>query len=98
MFQWFYLPNLTLKMENNSTRAPYAHVIIKLLQGPVYADDKSWKDLQKWDSAVHEYFSRMGLELKISDDDGFARIIQPEADEKDDEPLPRLMRKQTIEL
>jgi hypothetical protein len=83
-------------MENNTSRAPYAHVIIKLLQGPVYADDKVWKDLQKWESPIQDYFLRIGIELKITEQDGFARIIQPEAGEHEDEPLPRLMRKQTM--
>lgn len=83
-------------MENNTSRAPYAHVIIKLLQGPIYADDKVWKDLQKWESPIQDYFLRIGIELKITEQDGFARIIQPEAGEHEDEPLPRLMRKQAM--
>lgn len=84
-------------MDQQATRAPYAHIIIKLLQGPVYAEDKShWRDLQAWKSPVQEYFARMGLELNISDLDGFARVVQPPADEQDENPLPRLMRKQTL--
>ncbi len=84
-------------MDQPSNRAPYAHIIIKLLQGPLYAEDKAhWRDLQAWKSPIHEYFARIGLELNISDFDGFARIIQPEAEEHDENPLPRLMRKQTL--
>lgn len=84
-------------METNSNRAIYAHVIIKLLQGPVYSDEKAvWKDLQAWSSAIQDYFSRIGMELTISETEGFARIVQPEADEHDENPLPRLMRKQAM--
>lgn len=84
-------------METNSNRAIYAHVIIKLLQGPVYSDDKAvWKDLQTWSTAIKDYFGRIGIELIISETEGFARIVQPEADEHDESPLPRLMRKQTM--
>lgn len=84
-------------MDNKITRVPYANVIIKLLQGPVYADDKNvWRDLMGWQSSIQEYFGRIGIDLEISESDGFARIIQPEQDENDDNPLPRLMRKQAI--
>lgn len=84
-------------METTNKRAIYAHVIIKLLQGPIYSDDKAtWRDLQSWQSGIQEYFARIGIELVISEADGFARIVQPEADEAEDNPLPRLMRKQTM--
>jgi len=84
-------------METNSNKAIYAHVIIKLLQGPVYSDEKAaWRDLQAWNSSIQDHFSRIGLELVINETDGFARILQPDPDEHDDNPLPRLMRKQTM--
>jgi Domain of unknown function (DUF4194) len=62
----------------------------------VYVDEKAWRDLQAWKSPVQEFFAKIGLELLINETDGFARIIQPEADEHDEDPLPRLMRKQTM--
>jgi Domain of unknown function (DUF4194) len=84
-------------MENTSSRAMYAHVIIKLLQGPIYSDDKSaWRDLLSWQSSIKEYFDKVGLELLISDTNEFARISQPDAEKDDDNPLPRLMRKQYL--
>lgn len=84
-------------MDSISNRAIYAHVIIKLLQGPVYVDDKAtWRDLLAYSSPIRDYFGRIGLELIINDIDGFARIVQPEAGEHDENPLPRLMRKQTM--
>lgn len=84
-------------MEIKIARAPFAAVIIKLLQGPVYADDKNiWRELQGWQSAIQEYFGKIGMELIISEQDGFARVMQPETDENDDNPLPRLMKKQSL--
>ena len=84
-------------MEEKAVRVNYAAVIIKLLQGPVYADDKNiWRELLGWQSAVKEYFSKIGVELLINEADGFARVMQPEVDENDDNPLPRLMKKQAI--
>ncbi len=84
-------------MEIKHTRAVYAAVIIKLLQGPVYADDKViWRELLGWQSAIQEYFGKIGMELLINEADGFARVMQPETDETDENPLPRLMKKQAI--
>lgn len=84
-------------METKILRAPFAAVIIKLLQGPVYADDKNiWRELQAWSSAIQEYFGKIGMTLEIAEQDGFARIMQPEAGENDETPLPRLMRKQSL--
>ncbi len=85
-------------MEQSTTsRTLYAHVIIKLLQGPVYVDEKNaWRDLLAWQSAIQDYFAKIGIGLLINEMDGFARIVQPEADEHDENPLPRLMRKQTL--
>lgn len=84
-------------METKIARAPFAAVIIKLLQGPVFADDKNiWRELMQWQSAIQEYFGKIGMELVINEQDGFARVLQPETDEHDDNPLPRLMKKQTL--
>lgn len=84
-------------METSSNRTIYAHVIIKLLQGPIYSDDKNlWRDLLSWQSNIKEYFDKIGIELLITEPEGFARILQPEADEHDENPLPRLMRRQAL--
>ncbi|MBS4063049.1 MAG: DUF4194 domain-containing protein [Chitinophagaceae bacterium] len=84
-------------METKIPRAPFAAVIIKLLQGPIYVDDKNiWRELLTWQSAIQEYFAKIGMELIITDQDGFARVMQPETDEFDENPLPRLMKKQAL--
>ncbi len=84
-------------MEPKMQRTPYAAAIIKLLQGPVYADDKNtWRDILGWQSAIQEYFGKIGLQLVITEQDGFARVLQPEAGEDEEQPLPRLMKKQAL--
>lgn len=84
-------------MEPKMQRAPYAAAIIKLLQGPVYADDKNtWREILGWQSAIQEYFGKIGLQLTITEQDGFARVLQPEATEDEEQPLPRLMKKQAL--
>lgn len=84
-------------MELKKQRVAYAAAIIKLLQGPVYADDKNaWREILAWQSAIQEYFEKIGLELTITEQDGFARVLQPEAGEDEENPLPRLMKKQAL--
>ncbi|RAJ75678.1 uncharacterized protein DUF4194 [Chitinophaga dinghuensis] len=74
--------------------APFAHVFLKLMQGPVYEEERSyWKDLLSWQTELHKYLQQTGLQLVINEADGFARIVQPDNDENSDRPLPRLMRK-----
>ncbi|MBO9729221.1 MAG: DUF4194 domain-containing protein [Chitinophaga sp.] len=74
--------------------SPFAHVFLKLMQGPVYEEDKSyWKDLLGWQTELSKYLQQTGLQLVINEGDGFARIVQPEAEETNEKPLPRLMRK-----
>lgn len=74
--------------------SPFAHVFLKLMQGPVYEEDKSyWKDLLGWQTELSKYLQQTGLQLVINEGDGFARIVQPDAEETNDKPLPRLMRK-----
>lgn len=84
-------------MDAPTSKSTYAHVIIKLLQGPIYVDDKNtWRDLQSWQSPIQDYFGKIGIELIINAEDGFARVYQPEPDENEENQLPRLMRKQTM--
>jgi hypothetical protein len=75
--------------------SPFAHVFLKLMQGPLYEEDKTyWKDLLSWQTELSKYLQQVGLQLVISEADGFARIVQPEVDETmTAKPLPRLMRK-----
>ncbi len=74
--------------------APFAHVFLKLMQGPVYEEERGyWKDLLSWQTELHKYLQQTGLQLVINEADGFARIVQPDNDENSDRPLPRLMRK-----
>ena len=74
--------------------SPFAHVFLKLMQGPIYEEDKTyWKDLLSWQTELGKYLRQTGLQLVVSEADGFARIVQPEADESGEKPLPRLMRK-----
>ncbi|WP_143304505.1 DUF4194 domain-containing protein [Chitinophaga vietnamensis] len=77
--------------------APFAHVFIKLMQGPVYEEEKNyWKDLLAWQTELGKYLQQTGLQLVINEADGFARIVQPDNDEDAERALPRLMRKSRL--
>ena len=70
---------------------PYAPVVIKLLQGVIYSDDKHWERLQSYLTPIKEYFSKIGLQVQNYDNEGFAYLEQPDPDPEDrSEPLPRL--------
>ncbi|MFN5856749.1 MAG: DUF4194 domain-containing protein [Pseudanabaenaceae cyanobacterium] len=70
---------------------PYAPVVIKLLQGVIYSDDKHWERLQSYLTPIKEHFSKIGLQVQNYDTEGFAYLEQPDPDPEDrSEPLPRL--------
>jgi Domain of unknown function (DUF4194) len=75
--------------------APYAAVVMKLLQGPLYQDDAPWNLLLQYREQVRLYFAQMGLELQFYEEDGFAYVRQPEIedDEGNHLDLPRLTRR-----
>lgn len=76
--------------------APYAAVVIKLLQGPLYHDDTiTWNLLLQYNEQVRIFFAQMGLELQFHEEDGFAYVRQPviEDEEGNSLDLPRLTRR-----
>ena len=81
-------------------QAPYAAVVIKLLQGTLEADDSAWSLLLDYRIAVREHFESFGVALHLDEVEGYAYLTQPEAgdDEVEDTPetLPRLVRRQKL--
>jgi hypothetical protein len=81
--------------------APYAPVLIKLLQGVVtYDDTTTWGLLLHHRVLVEDYFARMGLHLRLYEADGYAFLQQPEAEQEQSDrkepPLPRLTRRDRL--
>ena len=79
---------------------PYAAVILKLLRGVVYFDDKEWDTLLSYEKAVKLHMASIGLRLHVDEPDGYAYLSQPDDDEiaGGDETaalrdLPRLVRR-----
>lgn len=71
-------------MENkNVTYEPYAHVIVKLLNGVVYDEnEKLWNDLLLYQIEITQFFEKIAVELIVDKKDGYAYLKQIEIDEE----------------
>lgn len=78
--------------------APYAPVLLRLLQGVLADDDAFWHLLIQYRQAVAEHFARMGLEVYIDEAEGYAFVRQPDVAEEDGSTrtLPRLIRRDRL--
>lgn len=88
-------------MTDNNKIAPYASTIIRLLQGVVSNDDRAlWDNLINYQVKIKEYFEMIGLEVYISESEGFAFLRQKQfTEEANDENKiipPELIRKQPL--
>ncbi|HEV2471915.1 MAG TPA: DUF4194 domain-containing protein [Chthonomonadales bacterium] len=78
---------------------PYAPVVLKLLQNPLFSDESAaWNLLLTHLTPVQEYFARIGLEVRIHEDDGFAYLRQPAIEDEEGQSiaLPRLTRRDRL--
>ena len=58
-------------MESTDTiLLPYAPVIVKLLQGAVYSEDKLWNELISNQYPIGRYFRQIGIELIVEEKEG----------------------------
>ncbi|TGE17399.1 transposase [Hymenobacter elongatus] len=58
---------------------PYASAIIRLLQThALYDDDPHWNLLRLHKGAIRAYFEEIGVELDFNENQGYARLLQPE--------------------
>ncbi len=83
-------------IENNKI-PPYASVIIKLLQGVIYNDDKElWDNLVSYQVQIREYFELIGIDVHIYESEGFAFLKQKQFDEGQEIDLPNLIEKRQL--
>lgn len=66
-------------LEQNTT--PYSKAIVKLLKGVVERSSNVWDDIINYQIEIQEYISKIGLELILKKDDGFAFVKQFEDNE-----------------
>ncbi len=78
---------------------PYAPVILKLLQNPLFSEETTaWNLLLTHQTPVQEYFARIGLEIRINEEDGYAYLHQPLIEDEEGQAiaLPRLTRRDRL--
>lgn len=66
-------------LEKNTT--PYSKAIVKLLKGVVERSSNVWNDIINYQIDIQDYISKIGLELIVKKDDGFAFVKQLEDNE-----------------
>lgn len=59
---------------------PYSRAIVKLLKGTINKNDIIWDDILNYQNEIQEYISKIGLELIVKENDGFAFLKQFEID------------------
>ncbi|MDR1054971.1 MAG: DUF4194 domain-containing protein [Prevotellaceae bacterium] len=66
-------------MENiDTTLLPYAPVIVRLLQGSIYYEDKLWGELVLNQFPIERYLRQIGIDLIVEEKDGYAFLRQKE--------------------
>lgn len=78
---------------------PYAPVILKLLQNPLFSEEATaWNLLLTHQTPVQEHFARIGLEVRINEEDGYAYLHQPPIEDEEGQAiaLPRLTRRDRL--
>jgi hypothetical protein len=69
-------------MDIKMTYEPYAHVIVRLLNGVIYDEnEKTWNDLLQYQIPITQYFEKIAIDLIIDKKDGYAYLKQIEIDE-----------------
>jgi hypothetical protein len=67
----------------NRTYEPYAHIIVKLLNGSIYDEnEKDWNDLLQHQIQITQFFERIAIALIVDKKDGYAYLKQIEIDEE----------------
>jgi len=86
-------------MENEISQnkiMPYTPVVIKLLQGTVFDEEKkTWNELLLYQKPVRDYLGQIGIHLHLDESDGFAFLTQPDTDDKESR-MPRLVRRMPL--
>lgn len=59
---------------------PYSKAIVKLLKGTVDKKDVVWDNVITYELEINEYLNKIGLQLILKEDDGFAFLKQFEID------------------
>jgi len=80
-----------------SEALPYALVVIRLLQGVIYCDEKTaWDCLIQYQRDIKQYFSGIGIEVFIQESEGYAFLRQKEPSLSEEEQIPHLIERRQL--
>jgi len=87
-------------MEQDSSDFIFSTLLINLMKGVVYADNNPshWQHLLQLQGRIRDYFSLLGLELVVIEDEGFAwlRTRKAATDDNQEGSLPRLVARRQL--
>lgn len=74
---------------------PYTNILVQLLKGVVYNNDKYWEELLQHEPDVKRYFADIYLDVIIDKSEGYAYLKQ-KVDEDEEAPIPKLIEKRPL--
>ena len=76
-------------------KKPYSNILVALLKGVVYRDDKFWEELAPNEADIKKYFADIYLDVIIDKSEGYAYLKQ-RASEEEEEETPKLIEKRQL--
>lgn len=68
-------------MNLENYKKPYSKAIVRLLKSPIERNSNEWENVEMYQNEIQDYISKIGLELIIKKDEGFAFVKQLEDSE-----------------
>lgn len=90
------MSDMTLDVPMLSSERRFSLTLIALMKGVLYQDRDpgQWQDLLDHQSQLRDHLAPLGLSLMIDEAEGYAYLCQRADD--DENPLPRLVRRQPL--
>lgn len=76
-------------------KKPYSNILVALLKGVVYRDDKYWDELAPNETDIKKYFADICLDVIIDKSEGYAYLKQKDI-EGEEEETPKLIEKRQL--
>lgn len=73
----------------------YSNILVALLKGVVYRDDKHWDELAPNEADIKKYFADIYLDVIIDKSEGYAYLKQ-RVSEDEEEETPKLIEKRQL--
>ena len=76
-------------------KKPYSNILVALLKGVVYRNDKHWDELLPNETDIRKYFADINLDVIIDKSEGYAYLKQKVSEEEEEE-IPKLIEKRPL--